>query len=254
MRKPDKPLLAGRADDEVRIGLPGRVQVVGDVLDLKRLGELGERRPLLRLLGEQRSQSVTDLVATAVRDRDVHDHPRVRLGARARGPDPVGDVVGEQLERSDGTDLPALRLRQLLDQGGDDVQERLELLVGFATEVLGREHPQRDEGEPDFVAPVHELLELRGAGAVARDECLPRRVEARPAPVAVRQNRDVLGKTGLVELGDQPLLVRAVQKACRVQPVQPIAKPFPLNHGNTIGPIPQWGRGGPTEYAEPTVP
>src|SRR6202034_3748825 len=48
-----EPLLAGGADDQVRVGLAGRVQVFGDVLEVKNLGELLNRGAPGRVILEQ---------------------------------------------------------------------------------------------------------------------------------------------------------------------------------------------------------
>src|SRR5712691_2535271 len=42
-QEPAEPLLAAGADDEVGVGLAGRVQVLGDVLDIEDLGQLLDR-------------------------------------------------------------------------------------------------------------------------------------------------------------------------------------------------------------------
>src|SRR3954452_2673664 len=48
-----QPLLAAGADDEVRVRLPARVEVLGDVLDVEHLHQLIEARAALGVLGQQ---------------------------------------------------------------------------------------------------------------------------------------------------------------------------------------------------------
>ena len=58
-----EPLLTGGADHEVGVRLAGRVEVLGDVVDVEQARDLLERRPLLRVLLEQCAYGVGDLAA-----------------------------------------------------------------------------------------------------------------------------------------------------------------------------------------------
>ena len=70
-------------------------------------------------------------------------------------------------------DLPTPGRRQIAHHLLDHAEQRLDLLTLAAREVVGREHPQRDDRDADLVAPLDELFEFVGAGLVTRDERLP---------------------------------------------------------------------------------
>src|SRR3984893_17504130 len=66
-----KALLTGRADDQVRVGLTGRIQIFGDHLDGDRVDQLLGCGTVSQLFAEQRANRVGDLLSAAVGDRDV---------------------------------------------------------------------------------------------------------------------------------------------------------------------------------------
>src|SRR5690606_25046982 len=105
------------------------------------------------------AHGVGDLVAAAVADGDVDLEPddvgRGGLGrARLRG-----GRLGQQVEAAHDSQAPPAALRQAGDRVLDDGEQRLELLGG-ALEVVGREHPQRDDLDPQVLAPAEELADL----------------------------------------------------------------------------------------------
>ena len=70
-QEPGQPLLPGGADDQVRIGLAGGVEVLGDVLDVEQFGQFLDRGAPGRVLLQERADGVRDLPPAAVPDRDV---------------------------------------------------------------------------------------------------------------------------------------------------------------------------------------
>src|SRR6516164_4087900 len=72
-----QPLLPRGADHQVRVGLSGRVQVVGDVLHVQDLGQLLDAGPLGRVVVQQRPYRVGDLPPPAVADGHVDQQPWV---------------------------------------------------------------------------------------------------------------------------------------------------------------------------------
>ena len=101
------PLLAAGADDQVGVGLPAGVEVLGDVLDLERVDQLVQRRPARGVLGQQRADGVGDLPPSAVADGEVDRRPRPVAGVLL-GLLEDGDRLGRQhLQRAHRAQLPA---------------------------------------------------------------------------------------------------------------------------------------------------
>src|ERR1035437_2332056 len=69
-----EPLLAGRADYQVGVGLTPGVEMVRDVFDVKDLSELLDRGPLGRVLQQHRADGIGDLAAGTVTASDVDNH------------------------------------------------------------------------------------------------------------------------------------------------------------------------------------
>ena len=172
------------------------------------LGELLERGALGGVLVEQRADGVGDLAAAAVPDRDVDQHPVDVAGGLLGRLELLGGRGGQQVERADRVDPPALLVGERGDRLADDVEQRRELALG-AVEVVGREQPQRDDLDADLVAPAEQRLDVGGAGPVA-----VRGVAADglgPAPVAVEHHADVLGQPSAGHPAQHPGLVRRVE-------------------------------------------
>jgi hypothetical protein len=92
-----------------------------------------------------------------------------------------------------------------------------------ASEVVGRQHPKRDDRDSDFVTPTHEFLELVCPGLVTGDQRLARSVGARPPAIPVSQHGDVAWQTIRVELGNQPMLIGRIEESRRMQPIDELA-------------------------------
>ena len=87
-------LLPRGPDHQVRVGLAGRVQVLGDVLDVEDLGQLLDGGPPGGVVLEQGADRVRDLPPPAVADRHVDQQAPGRRSPRRRpsapGPSPAG--------------------------------------------------------------------------------------------------------------------------------------------------------------------
>ena len=160
---------------------------------------------------QQRAHRVGDLAAPAVGDRDVDDDagPAGRaLGGLLEDP---GGVAGQQVERADDVERPAvLGPGEVGDDALDDAQQRAELGLG-AGQVVGRQQPERDDLDAGVVAPAEQVDDLVGAALVAVVDAR-RPDHAGPAAVAVEHQPDVArhrrGLTG--EAARQPALVQLV--------------------------------------------
>ena len=75
---------------------------------------------------------------------------------------------GQQVERADRVDPPAPRRGEVGDGVLDDAAAAASSSAVGPVEVVGRQQPQRDDLDADLLAPAEELLDLVGAGLVAR--------------------------------------------------------------------------------------
>ena len=121
--------------------------------------------------------------------------------------------VGEQIEGSDRVDQPAAASRQLAHGVFDDPEERCELLLG-PIQVVGRQQPQGDDVDVQFGAPAEELVDLRGALAMARRDADPECLC--PATVAVEDDPDMARYAVGRQLSGDPALVGPVEEAAHI--------------------------------------
>jgi predicted CoA-binding protein len=205
-----QPLLPGRPDHEVRVGLPGRVQVLGDVVDVEDLDQLLDGLTGLGLAREQLAHGVGDLPAAAVTDRDVDLHAGAPVGPLRGGDQPVAGLARQHVQRTDDPHPPvATRLGQLVDHTLDDLQQRHELRLR-PQDVVGGEQPERDELHLRFTAPAEQVRDTVRTGDVAVLDVGEAGL-TRPPSVAVENDADVprVASGGLL---DEPLVVEAVDE------------------------------------------
>ena len=88
------------------------------------VGELLERDALGGRLVEQGAYGVGDLAAAAVPDGDVDEHPVDVAGGLLGRLELLGDRGGQQVERADRVDPPALLVGERGDRLADDVEQR----------------------------------------------------------------------------------------------------------------------------------
>ena len=142
-----EPLLPRGADQQVRIRLPARVEVLGDVIDAQALDELGHVLAALERPREDLPHGVDDLLASlrdsveaAVAAGPVTVDPEVAAFIEALDPAALSDadfdgllvaagLVGEQ--SGDGLDLPErmAEVNAMLDVASPAMREAL--LVAF---------------------------------------------------------------------------------------------------------------------------
>src|SRR5208283_4367673 len=101
-------LLARGADDQIGVGLAGRVKVLGDMFDVQDLGELLDGGATRGVLVQQRTYRVGDLPPSAVSDRHVDQQARVVGGGARRILEDAGGAAGQQVQRAHGVHVPAL--------------------------------------------------------------------------------------------------------------------------------------------------
>src|SRR4051812_35622056 len=126
--------------------------------------------------------------------------------------------------------LPTPGCRQITHHLFDHAEQWLDLLTMAARQVVRRQHPQRDDRDPNLVAPPDELLEFVCAGLVSRNEWLLGSVRTCPTAVSVGEYRDVAWQPLGVELGDQPMLISRVQQSRRMQTIHELAQPIETCH------------------------
>src|SRR5439155_525930 len=158
--------LAAGADDEVRVGKIGRVEILADRLLRDALDDRLHVFALLVLLAQHRLHRVDDLLASAIGERDRQVHRAIGRGRFLGRPDRGDRGVGQEVELADGPHAQpqALRARVVGEppQLGLDGRQDAGDLSGRPPEVVGREHPQADGGDADLRAPLQDLVELLG--------------------------------------------------------------------------------------------
>src|SRR5918993_275770 len=194
-------LFPRRADDEVRVRLTLRVEVLGDVLDIDDLGELLDARASRGVLLEERAHGIRDLAPAAVAHGDVDEHALDVTGPVIGGLEAAGGRRGQEVEGTDGVDAPSMGVREAVHGSLDDAEQRAKLTLR-TVEVVGREQPERDDLDPYLVAPRQEVGDVVGAGLVALAGAgAP---GTRPPTVPVEHDPDVPRDRGGAELLRRP--------------------------------------------------
>jgi hypothetical protein len=222
------PLLATDADDQIRVGLPGRVEVVADV----GRGEFGGQAVEIvagrgfRL--EERTDGLDELLAAAISDRkrDVVARRHI-FGHLDRFLQRASCAVGKEIEHACDVHLPPTAgPAELL---GDDLLSHLHQIrdLGFRPlhQILGRADEHRDVPNPDGLAPAQRLLHMQRAVPMS-DARVRVPLTARPPAVAVHHHPDVLRHRLAVELLAQTPLVRRIRQTLETHAGQP-TRPSP---------------------------
>ena len=191
--------------------------MVRDVVDLDRAGHLGESLARRRLLSQQRTHGVGDLLAPSVADGDVHLHP-LHVGGFRFGRFHAGDErLGKHLQVADRLQAPRVSGGQALNRRGDDLQKRVDLFAR-PLEIVRRQQPQRDQLDADLVAPREELVDLVGAAPVTERGVAPQLF--RPPPISVEHDADMTRQISRPQPAHEPALIQSVQQ-CRRGHLQP---------------------------------
>src|SRR4051794_8105027 len=163
---------------------------------------------------EQPAYGVGDLAAAAVPDGDIDEHAALVLGGLVGLLEDAHRRVGQQVERADRVDTPALRrLSQVGDGVLDDAQQRAELL-GRPAQVVARQQPERDDLDARILTPAEHVVDVVGAGPMAVAH-VTGPGGPRPAPVAVEDDADVAGAGRTCERPRQSPLVDAVDQVAQ---------------------------------------
>src|SRR5437879_1859671 len=155
--------LAGRPDDQVRIGEPASVQVTRQAAFV----ELRQVRPLSR----QFVDGIDDLLPAAVIDGDVEDGPPADPGSLIRLAHLFLERGGEVLKPSRESQLDAA-LRQLIDLAADGLREQVHQgldLVARSRPVLGRERVERQDPDAALVGRLGDPADGLDPSLVAHD-------------------------------------------------------------------------------------
>src|SRR5690349_1016232 len=212
-------LLSRGPDDQVRIGLAGRVQVLGDVLDIEDAGQLLDRGALGRVGLQQGPDRVRDLPPAAVADGHV-DQQAAAAGRDLAGVlERTGGLRGQQVQGPDRVDSPAA-VDELAHGFLDDPQQRLEL-AGRAAQVVGRQQPQGDHLDAVLLAPLQQLEDLVGALLVPPADVGHSRRPG-PAPVAVAHHANVVRDRSRRQTPLEPPLIEPVHELAQSHPASPL--------------------------------
>ena len=208
-------MLTRCADDQIRIGLTGGVEVLRDAVDGDGVDDLLGGGSVGQFFAQQGSYGVNDFLATTVTNSDIDVERAGRTSGRIhRAAQPTRRVLPEEFQITDRTHGPPVgRGADLLDDLGDDLDETREL-IGVALQILRREQVHGRHLNAGVGAPPQHLGDLCRAHPVAVGDVLVTGV-TRPAPITVAQHRDMARqhRSGECELLAQPHLVEPV---CRL--------------------------------------
>src|SRR5215469_8267648 len=208
-------LLARGPDDQVWIRLAGRIQVLGDVLDVQYLGKFLDCRAPAGVLLQQGPDRVRDLTPPAVADRDVDQQAIVARG-RLRGIlQGAGSVSRQQVESAHRLDVVALS-DQFADSVLDDAQQGLKLGCRPG-QVVGREQPQGDDLDAGLLAPLEQLEDLVSARLVPAAD-VGQASPPSPPPVTVAHHPDVPGNRLRRQGRLESVLVQPVDETAESHP------------------------------------
>ena len=107
-------------------------------------------------------------------------------------------------------DTPVLLVGEPVGKLGDDLDEVGQLSGIALAEVVVGQQIQRDDADPDVVAPAEELPHLRRAGTMT----MSRRVIAEltgPAPVSVDHHGDVMWRRLAIDPTPEPIDVEPIE-------------------------------------------
>ena len=189
-QKPREALLTRGPNDQVGIGLPPRVEMLGDVFDVKDGSKLVQTRAFDGVLGEEGTYRVDYLAATAVPHGDVHQQA-IDIGRRvSRLLEHHGGGFRKQIESSYRVNPPAAFRGQTLDRVLNNANQR-DGLADRAVKVVGRQQPEGDHFNPGVITPPEKLANFLGT------HTMPRRrgptLLGSPSSVAVEDDSDMAG-------------------------------------------------------------
>src|SRR6516165_11360268 len=208
--------LAARADDQVGIGQPGGVEMLGDRLWGDALNRLRQRRIVVGHAVEQGANGISDLLAAAIGDGDI-ELEAVITGGRTLGSRNRGEYrLGQHRSAADRAHphAPPVDRRisgQRLQLGCDRPQDPRDFGRRPA-KIVGRKHPQGHRRNAQLDTPIENLVKLVGAEIVE----LPRLGDPERAAVpaiAVENDADMARGRPTLDVADEPTGIEVVKQA-----------------------------------------
>src|SRR6266545_1747884 len=205
------PPLSARAEYEVRIRQVRRVEALREELLVDVVRADGAR---LRVADDVANR-LKDLLPAAVCNGDVESVFLVSLRPVFRVFDRLDDLGRQETPVAEHMDpdlvfVYALIVADLPEVFGEEVHEVLDLRAR-TLQVLRRERVDGQDAHADLEAPFEDFLELVSALHVAVEDVAEADLPSE-APVAVHDDRDVMGDHGLLDLMHQAPFVRLVRR------------------------------------------
>jgi len=205
------PLLPRCADDQIRVWLTSRVQVLANEFRSKDLGEGVERSTITLVRLDDTSHCVGDLPSSAVPNRKVD----VKSGLANASPLGLGESRDERfrqrLGRANMLDAPIAILREIRREVADDLEQAVEFFWRAAGEIVSGQQVQGGNRDSEVVAPLEKLAILRGPRSMSVRRGV-KLAQFRPASVAIDDHGDVLRKGLGSKKPPQSVLIEPVKK------------------------------------------
>src|SRR6266540_5206592 len=180
-----QPHLASRANDQIRVTQTTGVEIAAEELFVQLFG--GDPVP------NQFSRRLDDLGPAPVVEGDVERKAAIVAGQVDGVQDSLLQLRWKPIERADVPQPNAVGVklsRLAVDHLAENLHQARDLVVRAAP-VLGRESVQRQDLDPEFDTALDDPADVLGPSAMS---CQPFEAAlVRPAPVAIHDDRHVLG-------------------------------------------------------------
>ena len=205
------PLLPRCADDQIRVWLTSRIEVLANKFRGQDLGEGVERSAITLVRLDNTSHGVGDLPSAAVSNRKVD----VKSGLASASPfglcESRDEGVWQCFGRANMLDAPIAILREILREVADDLEQAGELFWRAAAEIVSGQQVQGGNRDSEVVTPLEKLAILRGPRSMSVRRGV-KFAQSRPPSVAIDDHGDVLRKRLGSKKPPQSVLIQPVKK------------------------------------------
>ena len=227
------PLLPRCADNQIRVWLTSRVEVLADEFRGQDLGEGVERSAIILVRLHDTSHGVGDLSSPAVPDGKVD----VKSGLASTSPlgrcEPRDEGFWQRFGRANMLDAPIAILREIRREVADDLEQAVEFFWGAAGEIVSGQQVQGGNRDSEVVAPLEKLAILRGPRSMSVRRGV-KLAQFRPASVAIDDHGDVLRKGLGSKKPPQSVLIEPVKKTATERDRTLVHTPTLAHHAHSV--------------------
>ena len=205
------PLLPRCANDQIRVWLTSRIQMLANEFWGQNLGEGVERSAITLVRLNDTSHGIGNLPSSAVPNRKVDVKSGLVFAAQFGLCESRNQRFWQRFGRADMLDAPIAVLREILREVADDLEQAVEFFQRAAGEIVSGQQVQGGNRDIEVVAPLEKLSILRGPGSMSVRRGV-KFAQFRPASVAIDDHGDVLWKGLGSERPPQAVLIQPVKK------------------------------------------